>query len=128
MVLIVGNENQLLSTIVGVDFTVPGPVSLYTAPTTRDAVITGVNLRCKTATVIAFAGEAQVETVFLAADVFAPEVLNGVSVVDDQYSFTIRAKGIVIPAGTTVSLHIITPAIASAQIMDVDTIGYFPTT
>lgn len=128
MVLIVGNEQLILSTTTGVDFTIPGPTSIYTAPTTRDAVITGVTARCKAAAAITFGGEVQVETVFLAADVFAPEVLNGVTLVDDQYAFSMRAKGIVIPAGTTVSLHIITPAAAGVQIMDIDVIGYFPTT
>jgi len=128
VVVIVGNENQLLNTLVGVDFTASGPVTIYTAPTTRDVVITGINARCKSATAITVPAEAQVETAFLAADVFTPEFLNGVTAVDDQYGFTARAKGIVIPAGTALSFNIITAATATAQIMDIDTIGYFPST
>ena len=125
MAIITGLENKRLASAEPVDAKSATAQSVYTAPAATDVFITRVVLRCTAANTISVGATAKVEINPAAGDLFAEEVLVNVLVVDDTWTFTSEARGLVVPAGSTVDVTITNAATGTSQTLSADVWGYY---
>ena len=124
MAILIGKEIKSLTNSVNVNAFSASAQAVYTAPSGSKVVITKVVLRCTAAVGVTVPCTAKVEINPAAGDLFAAEVLVGVTAVDDQWAFSAEARGLVVPAGAQVDVTITNAATGTSQTLAVDTIGY----
>jgi hypothetical protein len=125
MAILVGNEIKRLNSEISVNAFSATAQAVYTAPADKKVVITSVVLRCDAAVAVSAPATAKVEINPAAGDLFTAEILTGVVAVDDQWAFTVEARGIVVPAGARVDVTITNAATGTSQTLLADVIGYF---
>ena len=124
MAILVGTEIKQLISGVAIDAFSATAQAVYTAPAAKKVVITGLTLRCTAATAVTVGATVKVEINPAAGDVFTAEILADVLVVDDSWSFTAEARGLVIPAGSQVDVTVTNAATGTSQTLAADLIGY----
>lgn len=124
MAILLGNEIRLLSNASVVNAFSATAQPVYTAPASKKVVLTSLVLRCTAATGVATPCSAKVEINAAAGDIFASEILVGVLVADDTWTFIAEARGIVVPAGGQVDVTITNPATGTSQSLLAEVFGY----
>jgi len=124
MAILIGSVVQRLATFSGISATAVASTPLYTVPTGRTAIITAVVPRVTAQTAATVPATAQIESSPAAADIFPSELMTGVLVVNDDWTFAAGAKGVALPAAATVSINITVAATATSQTLSVDVVGY----
>jgi len=124
MAILVGTEIKQLISGGAIDSLSATAQAVYTAPAAKKVVITGLTLRCTAAVSVTVGATVKVEINPAAGDVFTAEILTNVLVVDDQWSFTAEARGLVIPAGAQVDVTVTNAATGTSQTLTADLIGY----
>lgn len=125
MAILVGLEVKQLAMGVAVDAFSATPQAVYTAPPTKQVVVTAVVLRCDAASGVTTPATAKVEVNPAAGDIFPAEILTGVTSVDDKWTFVAEAKGLVVPAGAQVDVTVTSAATGTSQTFLADVLGYF---
>jgi len=125
MAILIGTEIRQLRNGVSVNPFSATAQAVYTAPATKQVVITSLTLRCSAANSVATPATAKVEINPAAGDIFTAESLVGVLAVDDQWVFTAEGRGLVVPAGATVDVTITAAATGTSQTLLADVLGYF---
>ena len=97
----------------------------YTAPAAQKVVITSVVLRCTAANAVTVPASVKVEINPAAGDLFVEEVLTGVDAVDDQWTFSAEARGLVLPAGGQADITVTNVATGTSQTLEADVFGYY---
>jgi len=124
MAIITGDEIQRLSSAIAVNAFSATAQPVYTAPASKEAVITQLVLRCSAASAVTVGATAKVEINAAAGDIFTAEVLIDVLAVGDSWTFNAEARGLVVPAGAQVDVTITNAATGTSQTLLADVFGY----
>lgn len=124
MATILGHEIKQLNSSTAVNAFSATAQAVFTAPTGKQVMITKVVLRCDAASGVSTEATAKVEINPAAGDLFAAEILTAVLTVDDTWTFIAEARGLVVPAGSTVDVTITNAATGTSQTFIADVFGY----
>lgn len=113
-----------LATIDSINGKTVASTPIFTVPTGKSLVVTGMVVRVTAATAITAPATAQVETTTNAHDVFASDVMTNTLAANDSWTFAAGAKSVVVAGGATVSLNITAGATGTSQTLSVDLSGY----
>jgi hypothetical protein len=124
MAILLGNEVSVLDNTGQVNAFSASAQAVYTAPVGKKVMITSLTLRCIAASGVTAPCTAKVEVNPAAGDIYEDEVLIGVDAVDDTWTFTSEARGIVVPAGGQVDVTVTNPATGTSQTLVAEVVGY----
>ena len=125
MAFLIGHEIRQLANSVAIDAFSATAQAVYTAPPSKQVVITGLTLRCTAAVAVSAPATVKLEINPAAGDLFDAEILTAVLAVDDQWSFVAEGRGLVVPAGGQVDVTVTNAATGTSQTLNADLLGYF---
>lgn len=113
-----------IARISGIDALVVGTTAMYTVPTGRTLVVTGVVPRVTVGTAVTVDGSVSLGTSGSFDQIVPTAVTNQMRAVNDEYALPVSAKAVIVPAGGTVTFRRVTGGTGTTLTIDVDLLGY----
>jgi len=118
------NSSNILSTTTGINAKTVATTNLYTVPAGKTAIITGVIIRCTTATAVTVVPTLGVGIAAGEADIMPSTALTGLDLTTEFYRYSVEGVAVTGAAAAVIKLGIDTGATATTMTIAVDLIGY----
>lgn len=111
------------ATFESLDLTKSQTVGLYVVPTGLTAIMTAINFRCLTATSVTVDPVISLGVV-TTSDLLASQTLVQFRTAGEEYVIYANSKAVIAPAGSVITLTVVTPATATTLLASIDLVGY----
>lgn len=119
-----GNAPLVLATVNSINAKAIANTALYTVPTGKTAVVTGVIVRCTAASSISSGPSAGIGNVAGTNNIFASATMNALTTTSSDFGFIFSGASLTTPAAGVIYLNIGTGASGTSQTISADILGY----
>ena len=109
---------------VTIDALAVGETTIFTTPAGVVVVVTAVEIRCLSATAITAPAQAGVGVAAGADDIFAQQLMAGLTAADSVWRFPTGGAAPTVPGSTAIKFGVDVAAVGTAQSLEVSLFGY----